>query len=125
EAPAYIKRMWESEYSANIYATKLTVRDNPAMSFYTYLRYSGDWPTVDVTLYHHPRGTKEHLVQQFYTSATFFGEIDQEKFEELATDQYMLDNVMTYMNQKLVGASNEHEPEWFYDAFGVKDLEKS
>lgn len=115
------RHLWEGEHSSNVYATKLSVRDNPAASFYTYLRFSGDRPSVDIPLYD-SRGTKEQLVEEFYTSATFFGEIDREKFEELATYEYALDKIMAYMNQQLVGASHDQTPEWFYDTFGVDHL---
>lgn len=109
----------------SVYATKLTARQNPDISFYSFVAFHNDgMPYVDIPL-KDPRGTRKNLVEEFYTSATFFGGIDKDKFEELATDEYKIDDVMTYLNQSVAGANNDQLLDWFYDNLNVANLEGS
>lgn len=112
------------ESGHGIYATTLGLRDNPDMTFFSFVRFHNDgMPYVEIPL-SSPKGIKKDLVEEFYTSATFMGEVDDEKFEDVATSQNKLDGIMTYLNQTVAGVSSDQTFRWFYDVFRVDHLDR-
>ena len=123
ESQAWQEAELTQDYNGPIYAATLAAEesDGNPVSVVAYVRADSlgrfvvNIPTRDET-------PVETLVNSFYQEATFFGEIDPERFETMATDWRHIEQLMVLMNRQAANVGINQNSNWFYNNFGVDHL---
>ncbi len=64
------------------------------------------------------------LVENAYKNATFFGEVDPEKYQSFATDEFNKKELLAFLNRSIAGVSPAEYPDWFGETLDVAVLQK-
>lgn len=102
------------------YAAMLTRQSDPSVKVYGTVINNKDRITLDIPLMEH---TPVEVLRQQAAEATFFGEIDPDKFRTFVTGDFITDKLLAYLNRTQAGVLPEAVPAWFHKAFGLEHLE--
>ncbi|MBI2034669.1 MAG: hypothetical protein HYT11_02955 [Candidatus Levybacteria bacterium] len=108
-------------YGRSRYVASLALRDDQSKKVYALVNTDFGEVMMDIPL--NDPIPKEVLVQQAYLSSTVFGEIDQEKYRDFATNSYR-DHLLALLNREMAGVSSEDVAKWFYTTFGIERSKK-
>jgi hypothetical protein len=105
-----------------IFAARLSPKDDldkGILVLVSYLSGSSD-PRVEIPV--RDDTPKDVLINDFYQNATFFGALDPEKFEALATREDRVDTLVAYLNGRRQGA-NDVSTDLLGDVLGLEHRE--
>ncbi|MEK7605428.1 MAG: hypothetical protein AAB478_02770 [Patescibacteria group bacterium] len=122
------RKQWEAAYigrdflGKREYLLSLALRDDPLKRIYAALGINDlgaeiDIPLTDLT-------PQEELARDAYLKATFFGEVDPDKYHEFATDSFTKDHLLALLNRNAAGVQPGDVTDWFHTTFGVTHLER-
>lgn len=101
-----------------VYAATLTTTEDPSVGVFAFVDYHmGGRPWVNIPL--HNDTPDEVLVTDYYNNATFFGEIDQERFTVRATMPFEINRLMAFLNRQTAGMGVSEASEWFHKNFDI------
>lgn len=122
------RKQWEAAYigrdflGKREYLLSLTLRDDPSKKIYAALGTNDLGAEIDIPLT--DPTPQEELSRDAYLKATFFGEVDPEKYHEFATDSFRKDHLLVLLNRNAAGVDPDGVTDWFHTTFGVTHLDR-
>lgn len=123
------RKQWEAAFigrdifGKREYLLSLSLRDDPSKRIYAALGTNDLGAEIDIPLT--DPTPKEELAREAYLNATFFGEVDPEKYQEFATDSFRKDHLLALLNRNAAGVDSDGVTDWFHTTFGVTHLERN
>lgn len=102
------------------YAALLALQADPSKRLYTQLQVQDTRVFLDIPLI--DRSPNRTLAERAYAEATFFGEVDQERYRRFATDTFRSEQLFALLNRESAGVGNAEIATWFYTTFRVEHL---